>query len=109
MRQNPAIPGGSLGAADIFTYLYFAEMNIDPQNPAAEGRDRFVLSKGHNAPGLYSAMAHRGYFPVEDLFTLRHIGSHLQGHPAWQKPGGRYEHRSLRAGRFLRLRHGTGR
>ena len=74
-------PGGSLSAADIFTYLYFEEMNIDPKNPKDENRDRFVLSKGHTAPGLYSALAHRGYFPVEDLLTLRHTGSYLQGHP----------------------------
>lgn len=74
-------PGGSLSAADIFTYLYFEEMNIDPANPKMEGRDRFVLSKGHTAPGLYSALANRGYFPVEDLLTLRHTGSYLQGHP----------------------------
>ena len=74
-------PGGSLSAADIFTYLYFEEMNIDPKNPKLESRDRFVLSKGHTAPGLYSALANRGYFPVEDLPTLRHLGSYLQGHP----------------------------
>ena len=74
-------PGGSLSAADIFTYLYFEEMNIDPKDPKKEDRDRFVLSKGHTAPGLYSALANRGYFPVEDLLTLRHIGSYLQGHP----------------------------
>lgn len=74
-------PGGSLSAADIFTYLYFEEMNIDPKNPTMEGRDRFVLSKGHTAPGLYSTLANRGYFPVEDLLTLRHTGSYLQGHP----------------------------
>lgn len=74
-------PGGSLSAADLFTYLYFKEMNLDPKNPKMEGRDRFVLSKGHTAPGLYSALAHRGYFPVEDLKTLRHTGSYLQGHP----------------------------
>jgi len=74
-------PGGSLSAADIFTYLYFEEMNIDPKNPKMEERDRFVLSKGHTAPGLYSVLAHRGYFPVEDLATLRHTGSYLQGHP----------------------------
>ena len=74
-------PGGSLSAADIFTYLYFEEMHIDPKNPKDPDRDRFVLSKGHTAPGLYSALAHRGYFPVEDLLTLRHIGSYLQGHP----------------------------
>ncbi len=74
-------PGGSLSAADMFTYLYFKEMNIDPKDPKWEGRDRFVLSKGHTAPGLYSALANRGYFPVEDLKTLRHIDSYLQGHP----------------------------
>lgn len=74
-------PGGSLSAADIFTYLYFEEMNIDPKNPKDPERDRFVLSKGHTAPGLYSALANRGYFPVEDLLTLRHTGSYLQGHP----------------------------
>ena len=74
-------PGGSLSAADIFTCLYFNEMNIDPANPKKEDRDRFVLSKGHTAPGLYSALANRGFFPVEDLKTLRHTGSYLQGHP----------------------------
>ena len=74
-------PGGSLSAADIFTYLYFEEMNIDPKNPKMEERDRFVLSKGHVAPGLYSTLANRGFFPVEDLKTLRHLGSYLQGHP----------------------------
>ncbi len=74
-------PGGSLSAAEIFTYLYFEEMNIDPKNPKDPDRDRFVLSKGHTAPGLYSALANRGYFPVEDLLTLRHTGSYLQGHP----------------------------
>ena len=74
-------PGGSLSAADIFTYLYFEEMNIDPKNPKDPDRDRFVLSKGHTAPGLYSVLANRGYFPVEDLLTLRHTGSYLQGHP----------------------------
>ena len=74
-------PGGSLSAADLFTYLYFKEMRIDPANPRWEDRDRFVLSKGHTAPGLYAALANRGYFPVEDLLTLRQIGSHLQGHP----------------------------
>ena len=66
-------PGGSLSAADIFTYLYFEEMNIDPKNPKDPDRDRFVLSKGHTAPGLYSTLAHRGYFPVEDLVTLRKL------------------------------------
>ena len=74
-------PGGSLSAADIFTYLYFVEMNVDPENPKDENRDRFVLSKGHVAPGLYSALAQRGYFPVEELTSLRHIGARLQGHP----------------------------
>ena len=74
-------PGGSLSAADMFTYLYFKELNVDPANPKWEDRDRFVLSKGHTAPGLYSALALRGFFPWEDLKTLRHIGSHLQGHP----------------------------
>ena len=74
-------PGGSLSAADVFTYLYFEEMNIDPKDPKKADRDRFVLSKGHTAPGLYSTLAQRGYFPVEDLKTLRHLGSYLQGHP----------------------------
>ena len=74
-------PGGSLSATEIFTYLYFKEMNIDPKNPKWEDRDRFVLSKGHTAPGLYATLAHRGYFPVEDLKTLRKIDSYLQGHP----------------------------
>ena len=74
-------PGGSLSAADIFTYLYFEEMNVDPSNPKDENRDRFVLSKGHTAPGLYSTLANRGFFPVEDLTTLRKLGSYLQGHP----------------------------
>ncbi len=74
-------PGGSLSAADIFTCLYFDEMNVDPKNPKDPDRDRFVLSKGHTAPGLYAALANRGYFPVEDLLTLRHTGSYLQGHP----------------------------
>lgn len=77
-------PGGSLSAADVFTYLYFEEMNIDPKNQKAPDRDRFVLSKGHTAPGLYSTLAHRGYFPVEDLKTLRKMGSYLQGHPCLQ-------------------------
>ena len=74
-------PGGSLSSADIFAYLYFEEMNIDPQNPKKADRDRFVLSKGHVAPGYYATLANRGFFPVEDLKTLRHIGSYLQGHP----------------------------
>ena len=74
-------PGGSLSSADIFTYLYFEEMNIDPKDPKKADRDRFVLSKGHTAPGYYSTLAHRGFFPVEDLTTLRKVGSYLQGHP----------------------------
>ena len=74
-------PGGSMSAAEMFTYLYFKELNVDPANPKWEGRDRFVLSKGHAAPGLYAALAHRGFFPVEDLLTLRKAGSYLQGHP----------------------------
>ena len=81
-------PGGSLSAADIFTYLYFEEMNIDPKEPKKADRDRFVLSKGHTAPGLYSVLANRGYFPVEDLKTLRHLGSYLQGHPCMQETPG---------------------
>lgn len=81
-------PGGSLSAADIFTYLYFEEMNIDPKDPKKADRDRFVLSKGHTAPGLYSALANRGYYPVEDLKTLRHLGSYLQGHPCMQETPG---------------------
>ena len=81
-------PGGSLSAADIFTYLYFEEMNIDPKDPKKADRDRFVLSKGHTAPGLYSVLANRGYFPVEDLKTLRHLGSYLQGHPCMQETPG---------------------
>ena len=81
-------PGGSLSAADIIAYLYFKEMNIDPQDPKKEDRDRFVLSKGHIAPALYAALANRGYFPVEELKTLRKIGSRLQGHPDMKKiPG----------------------
>ena len=74
-------PGGSLSAADLFTYLYFEEMNVDPENPEDENRDRFVLSKGHTAPGYYAALALKGFFPIEDLKTLRHVGSYLQGHP----------------------------
>ena len=81
-------PGGSLSAADLFTYLYFEEMNVDPKNPQDPDRDRFVLSKGHTAPGLYAALANKGYFPVEALLTLRHIGSHLQGHPCMQHTPG---------------------
>ena len=74
-------PGGSLSATEMFTYLYFKEMNIDPKNPKWADRDRFVLSKGHTAPGLYATLANRGFFPVEDLKTLRRIDSYLQGHP----------------------------
>ena len=74
-------PGGSLSAADVFTYLYAKELNVDPKDPKKWDRDRFVLSKGHCAPGLYAALAHQGFFPVEDLLTLRKIGSYLQGHP----------------------------
>jgi len=74
-------PGGSMSAAELFTYLYNKELNVDPVNPKWEDRDRFVLSKGHCAPGLYAALAHRGFFPVEDLVTLRKVGSYLQGHP----------------------------
>ena len=74
-------PGGSLSAAEVFTYLYFEEMKVDPADPKNPDRDRFVLSKGHTAPSLYAVLANRGYFPVEDLVTLRHLGSHLQGHP----------------------------
>ncbi len=81
-------PGGSLSAAEVFTYLYFEEMNIDPANPKKPDRDRFVLSKGHTAPGLYAALANRGFFPVDDLLTLRHTGSHLQGHPCVQHTPG---------------------
>ena len=81
-------PGGSLSAAEMFTYLYFNELNVDPENPTWEDRDRFVLSKGHTAPGLYAALAHRGFFPVEDLTTLRKIGSYLQGHPCMDKTPG---------------------
>ncbi len=81
-------PGGSLSAADVYTYLYFEEMNIDPKDPKKADPDRFVLSKGHTAPGLYSTLANRGYFPVEDLTTLRQIGSHLQGHPCIQHTPG---------------------
>lgn len=80
-------PGGSLSAADVFTFLYYEEMNIDPQDPDMENRDRFVLSKGHTAPGLYAALAYRGFFPVEDLITLRKLGSYLQGHPCIHIPG----------------------
>ena len=96
-------PGGSLSAADVLTYLYFKEMQIDPQNPQDPDRDRFVLSKGHAAPGLYSVLAERGFFPVADLPTLRRSGSYLQGHPNMN------EHRQPGPGCFRRSRHGTGR
>ena len=81
-------PGGSLSAAEVFTYLYFEEMNVDPKNPQDPDRDRFVLSKGHTAPGLYAALAEKGFFPKEDLVTLRHVGSYLQGHPDMKKTPG---------------------
>lgn len=81
-------PGGSLSAADVFTFLYFEEMDIDPKEPKKPDRDRFVLSKGHTAPGLYSVLANRGYFPAADLLTLRHTGSYLQGHPCVQHTPG---------------------
>ena len=81
-------PGGSLSAADVLTFLYFEEMNIDPKDPRKEDRDRFVLSKGHNSPGLYSVLANRGYFPVEDLLTFRKLGSYLQGHPCMNETPG---------------------
>ena len=81
-------PGGSLSAADILTALYFREMNIDPKNPKLKGRDRFVLSKGHAAPVQYAALAERGYFPVEDIMTLRKLGSEFQGHPNMHKVPG---------------------
>ena len=81
-------PGGSLSAAEIFTYLYFEEMNVDPKDPKKADRDRFVLSKGHTAPGLYATLAQKGYFPVEDLKTLRKLGSYLQGHPCMQHTPG---------------------
>ncbi len=103
-------PGGSLSAADMFTYLYFKEMRIDPQNPKWADRDRFVLSKGHTAPGLYATLANRGFFPVEDLPTLRHIDSYLQGHPNMHTvPGVDMSTGSLGQGHLCGLRHGTGR
>lgn len=81
-------PGGSLSATEIFTYLYFEEMNIDPNKPDKPDRDRFVLSKGHTAPGLYAALAQRGYFPIEDLTLFRKLGTYLQGHPCMQHTPG---------------------
>ena len=81
-------PGGSLSAADLFTHLYFVELNVNPKNPKDENSDRYILSKGHVAPGYYSTLAERGFFPKEDLLTLRHVGSYLQGHPDMKKiPG----------------------
>ena len=85
---NSGHPGGSLSIAEILTYLYFAHMNIDPKNPTWEDRDRLVLSKGHAAPALYAALAERGYFPREELITLRQLDSHLQGHPSMKNPPG---------------------
>ncbi|MBQ5810485.1 MAG: transketolase, partial [Clostridia bacterium] len=85
---NSGHPGGSLSCADVLTYLYFEKMNVDPQNPKADGRDRFVLSKGHCAPALYSVLANKGFFPLEELKTLRKVDSRLQGHPDMKKiPG----------------------
>ena len=105
-------PGGSLSSADVFTYLYFKELNIDPNHPKKADRDRFVLSKGHCAPGLYAALAHRGFFPVEDLLTLRKIGSHLQGHPNMNEtpgvdmsPGSLGQGVSAAAGMALAAKH----
>lgn len=103
-------PGGSLSSADVFAYLYGKEMRVDPKNPKWADRDRFVLSKGHCAPGLYSALAYKGFFPPEDLTTLRHIGSYLQGHPQYEHGARRgYEHRLSGSGHQRRLRYGQGR
>ena len=99
-------PGGSLSAADVFTYLYFQELNIDPKNPKWEERDRFVLSKGHTAPGLYAALALRGFFPVDDLPTLRHIDSYLQGHPNMNTVPGVDMSTGSGTGDLRRRRHG---
>ena len=102
-------PGGSLSAADMFTYLYFKELRVDPKNPQWEDRDRFVLSKGHTAPGLYAALALRGFFPVEDLVTLRQLGSYLQGHPNMNTvPGVDMSTGSLGQGISAAVRHGAG-
>ena len=103
-------PGGSLSAADMFTYLYSKELNVDPKNPKWEDRDRFVLSKGHTAPGLYAALALKGFFPVEDLLTLRKVGSYLQGHPNMNSvPGVDMSTGSLGQGISAACgRHGTG-
>jgi len=102
-------PGGSLSAADMFTYLYNKEMRVDPTNPKWENRDRFVLSKGHTAPGLYSALAYRGFFPVEDLPTLRHIDSYLQGHPNMNTVPGVDMSTGSGPGHLLCGRHGQSR
>ena len=99
-------PGGSLSAADVVTYLFFEEMNIDPKDPKKADRDRFVLSKGHCAPALYSVLAHRGYFPVEDLPTLRHLGSYLQGHPCMNETPGVDMSSGSRPGHQRCSRHG---
>ena len=98
-------PGGSLSAADIYTYLYFEEMNIDPKDPKKPDRDRFVLSKGHTAPGYYSTLANRGFFPVEELTTLRKVGSYLQGHPDTHS-GRRYVKWFTGTGNFCSSRNG---
>ena len=101
-------PGGSLSAADIYTYLYFEELNIDPEDPKKADRDRFVLSKGHTAPGLYSTLAHRGFFPVEDLTTLRHTDLYLQGHPDMKAHSGRgYVFRFFGTGNLRGSRNGN--
>ena len=100
-------PGGSLSAADIFTYLFFEELNIDPKNPDKADRDRFVLSKGHTAPGYYAALANRGFFPVEDLTTLRHVGSYLQGHPEKAYSWCGYVERFFGTGNFGSSRNGV--
>ena len=102
-------PGGSLSAADLFTYLYFSELRVDPQNPKDPDRDRFVLSKGHCAPGLYAALALKGYFPWEELSRLRHIGAMLQGHPDMKgTPGVDMSSGSLGQGISRRRGHGPG-
>ena len=102
-------PGGSLDIAEVLAYLYFVEMKVDPKDPKNPDRDRLVLSKGHAAPALYAALAERGFFPVEELKTLRKIGSYLQGHPQHEQCAGRgYVHRQSGSGRERRLRHGTG-
>ena len=103
-------PGGSLSASDLFTYLYFKEMNVNPEDPHMDSRDRFVLSKGHTAPGLYATLALKGFFPVEELKTLRHIGSRLQGHPDMNTvPGIDMSTGSLGQGISAAVRHGAGR